>query len=70
MAQEIMTGSALAVRHCACSKARSIRSNKNKFEMLEQRSEILSCYRRLDFFFKSSHQCLLPETEHEFTLPR
>lgn len=51
-AQQIMTGSALAVRHRACSKARSIRSNKNKFEMLGQRSEILSCYRSLDYFFK------------------
>lgn len=39
--------------------------------MLEQRSEILSHYHRLDFFFfSSSHQCLFPESEHKFMLAR
>lgn len=40
--------------------------------MLEQRSEILSHYCRLDFFFfsLSNHQCLFPESEHRYRFAR
>lgn len=58
-AQQLMTASALAVRWCVCSKARPIRSNKNKSEMLEQKSEILSHYHSLDCSFVSKRSPVL-----------
>lgn len=51
-------------------QSKAIRSYKNKFTVLEQRSEILSHYRRLDFFFFCEWSPVSIFREHKFMYVR